>query len=71
VNEEALAHWGGCRSKNKQTNSSSKIIIIIISISVKLPSAIIRMSVDYLTMQYQVPNVLSTNSVMGDGNREG
>jgi len=20
VNEEALAHWGGCRANNKQTN---------------------------------------------------
>jgi hypothetical protein len=68
VNEEALAHWGAVAPK---TNSSSKIIIIIIIISVQLPSAIIKMSVDYLTMQYQVTNAVATYSVMGDGNREG
>jgi hypothetical protein len=28
VNEEALAHWGGCRAKNKQTHS---VIIAVVS----------------------------------------
>jgi hypothetical protein len=38
--------------------------------SVQLPSVIIRMSVDYLTVQYQVPNALATNIVMANGNRD-
>jgi hypothetical protein len=24
VNEEAMAHWGGCHTKNKQTNKQEK-----------------------------------------------